>query len=149
VTAKMRTCGSPTGWMLTPVVGAFAETSLDMYTLADGFTVAMTADHHHFFGISAEQARGVFHERALRNWGHAVHLVWARIPHATDGGALATAVPQHARTTKAISHQPPLPKQEVVFYCSALTPRANSCSSRGTLLLSSSPPPPGGICISY
>ena len=76
---EMETFGPTPGRVLAPVVGAFADMSSDVSTLAGTIAVAMTADHLQYFEAGAKEVRGMYLHRIHRAWGHAAHRGWARL----------------------------------------------------------------------
>ena len=64
---EMKSCGFR---MLVPVIGAFAEMSSDVETLADVTAPALAADHTKFFSTSAVEAN-IYKLRIRTAWGHA------------------------------------------------------------------------------
>ena len=67
------------GRVLVPVVGAFAEMSPDVYTIADLVSSALAEEHCSFFADSPSAMKALYTQRLYRSLGLTAHLGWARL----------------------------------------------------------------------
>ena len=86
--------------MVAPVVGAFAETTSDTYSIADLIASVLAADHCSFFNDKPTDAKGMFTQRLYRSFGLATHLDLANLL-ADRYRDLAELPAQHTRAQMA------------------------------------------------
>ena len=67
------------GRVAGPVVGAFAEMSLDTYAIADLVASVLAAEHCSYYSEAPSDAKALFTQQLYRSLGLTAHLGWARL----------------------------------------------------------------------